>query len=96
MDETDSDERNRQSDLIFTELRRDADRMSNEKKKEFDVRSVHPARGTRDAIVLESERERPERWTIEFNYEIDLCIPYEPNKLGLSFCIFLRYNWHSC
>lgn len=51
---------------IFSQLRRNEDRMSErererkgkKKKKEFDVRSAHPARGTRDAIVLESERER--------------------------------------
>ena len=83
-DETDSDKRNRQSDLIFPQLHRDAGRMSRErerererekrKKKEFDVRSAHPARGTRDAIVLESERERLERCTIEFNFQIDFAL----------------------
>ena len=45
-----------------------------ERKKEFDVRSAHPARGTRDAIVFESERERLERCTIEFNFEIDFAL----------------------
>ena len=81
-DETDSDKRNRQSDLIFPQLHRDAGRMSSKrererekrKKKEFDVRSAHPARGTRDAIVLESERERLERCTIEFNFQIDFAL----------------------
>lgn len=54
-------------DRFSPQLRRDEDRMSEwerrgkerkgkERRKVFDVRSAHPARGTRDAI--ENERER--------------------------------------
>lgn len=38
--------------------REEEERKGKERRKVFDVRSAHPARGTRDAIVFESERER--------------------------------------
>lgn len=38
--------------------REEEERKGKERRKVFDVRSAHPARGIRDAIVFESERER--------------------------------------
>lgn len=45
-------------------------RKEKKKKKEFDVRSAHPARGTRDAIV-ERKGKAIERFTVEFDFEIE-------------------------